>query len=153
MNTETYELTTTTNNPNWFFFTSSGPSGDTPLVIIYEPYMLDTLSAFPNTKNLGFGVISGNTVVDTHNVNNGDTEIILNTVAYTALYVLDSNPDYNIFISGSTPARTRLYQMKLNKYFSDIPKNYTIYGYDNGIIEPFVTGQTYNGFILSRKNE
>ena len=63
--------------------------------------------------NLGFGDQDESTgkINDLTISNNSDTDRILATVAATILEFTAHFPDAIVYVKGSTPARTRLYQM------------------------------------------
>lgn len=72
-----------------------------------------------NIYNFGFGDLDESTgeISDTVVINNGDGDKVLVTVAniihdFTNVYL-----DAAVFIQGTTPARTRRYQMGINKYW------------------------------------
>jgi len=60
--------------------------------------------------------------------NNEDTEKVLATVAATVFGFFKKHPDAIVYATGSTDTRTRLYQMGINKYFSEIEADYHILG-------------------------
>ncbi len=51
---------------------------------------------------------------------NGDMELVLATVVAITCYFLQENRETNVFLTDSTPARTRLYQIIINKYLDQI---------------------------------
>ena len=88
---------------------------------------------------------------------NKDTEKVLATVANTIFEFWEEYPDANIFFRGSQPfgekaRRTRLYQMKINRYFADIITIVNIKGYENDNWELFLENKNYLAFLISQKN-
>lgn len=88
---------------------------------------------------------------------NKDTEKVLATVADTVFEFWEEYPDTNIFFRGSQPfgekaRRTRLYQMKINRYFADIINTVNIKGFENDNWEVFSANKNYLAFLISRKN-
>jgi hypothetical protein len=83
-----------------------------------------------NTYNLGFGVIDPDDgwLDDLIELRNGDTQKILATVANCALIFLDEHPRCRIHATGSTPSRTRLYQMGINRVLPELTDDYAIAG-------------------------
>ena len=89
---------------------------------------------------------------------NGDTEKVLATVAETANLFWSEYPNASIFFMGSTPdnetpRRTRLYQMKINRYFSEINSITDIEGYRADEWESFMNHKNYIAFLISRKKQ
>ena len=86
--------------------------------------------------NLGFGDWNEETeeIDDQIISKNGDTEIVLATVAGTAYNFWAEYSKSRIFFMGSIPEgekprRTRLYQMKINRYFDDISAVVNVEGF------------------------
>lgn len=98
-----------------FFFDSEGPKGKIRKGVIFSP-----ANAFGSTYfNLGFGDLNEVTgELNDHSVsNNQDREKVLATVAATVLIFIEKFPDTAVYATGSTPARTRLYQMSITAYW------------------------------------
>jgi hypothetical protein len=83
--------------------------------------------------------------------NNGDRDKVLATVAFTALTFMDQYPKAEIFVEGSTAARTRLYQMGINNNLLEISLNFNVKGYREGSWEAFRQGRNYKAFLIQRK--
>ena len=60
-------------------------------------------------------------------------------------------PDAIIYTEGSTPARTRLYQMGIASNLEEISKDFEIEGYIHDAWEPFQKGHNYEAFLARRK--
>lgn len=80
--------------------------------------------------NLGFGDWDEalQTVGDLTISNNADRDKVLATVASSVLDVMDHFGNVAIYAKGSTPARTRLYQMGLNANLKEIETIFDILG-------------------------
>jgi len=134
-------------------FYSSGKSGD------FELRMLITRekggSGFKDL-NLGFGVWNEEIrdIDDGIETKNGDMQQILATVANRALEFLSRYPEAEIFAKGSTPSRTRLYQMEIAKIIDEVPDGLRIEGLvsndDIGFVN-FQKGINFDAFLLSAK--
>jgi hypothetical protein len=57
--------------------------------------------------------------------NNQDMPKILATVFQAIGYFFGINPQVKILIQGSTKARTRLYQIAINKYFNEVEHKFS----------------------------
>ena len=71
-----------------------------------------------NIYNFGFGDLNESTgeISDTVVSNNGDGDKVLRTAARIIYDFTDIHHGAAVFIQGSTPSRTRTYQMGINKY-------------------------------------
>ena len=96
-------------------FVSQGPKGFIRKVIRYE-------HLGSNIYNLGFGDWDNDKGIidDAIRTNNNDSGKVLATVASTVIDFLYKNSFAQIFIQGSTPARTRLYQMGIANNWNEI---------------------------------
>ncbi len=110
--------------------------------------------------NLGFGDFNDETgeLDDQIISRNGDTEKVLATVADTVNKFWLQYPNASIFFMGSVPEgekprRTRLYQMKINRYFSEISNIVDVVGYGDGEWEDFINNKNYRAFLISRKKQ
>jgi hypothetical protein len=129
-----------------YFFVSEGPRGKISKGVVYSPLG-------GNLFNLGFGDWNEKLkdLDDSTRSNNGDRDKVLMTVASTALDFTDEFPGAEIFIEGSTSARTRLYQMGIGDNILAINKNFEVKGSINGSWEPFQKGRNYDAFLIRRK--
>ena len=103
--------------------------------------------------NLAFGdwMDGTNYLDDTTVSNNGDKIKVLSTIATIVLYFTGCNPNAIIYAEGSTPARTRLYQMGINQLWSEVKMVFQVYGVkSDGILEPFRKNENYHGFYARR---
>ncbi|MFD1468664.1 DUF6934 family protein [Hymenobacter caeli] len=128
-------------------FTSSGPRGNIPKLVIFAEtnqaglYNLALGDKDPLTGELDDSSIS----------NNGDSDQVLATVAGCVYAFFDRYPDAVIFAAGNTPARTRLYRMGLTKYQAEAKDDFELYGRNEGIWKEFTRGVTYDAFLVRRK--
>lgn len=83
--------------------------------------------------------------------NNNDMEMVLATVIQTLPIFFAEFEGSQIFFSGSTPSRTRLYRIIIAKFQKDFEREYAIYGFINQIAEPFQKGKNYEAFLISKK--
>jgi len=103
--------------------------------------------------NLGFGDWNEELqqTDDSSRTNNGDRDKVLATVAFTALDFTNQFPTARIAVEGSTPARTRLYQMGIADNLMEINENFEINGLLDGRMELFQRGRNYEAFLIKRK--
>lgn len=136
----------TKGKPYVYTFISEGPKGKIAKGIFYTPIG-------ENLYNLGFGDLNEDfsDLSDSNRSNNGDRDKVLTTVAFTALNFTSNFPDAVIFIEGSTPARTRLYQMGIAANLVEINDNFVIQGFADDLWEVFQAGRNYEAFLVSRK--
>ncbi|GGB23079.1 DUF6934 family protein [Puia dinghuensis] len=108
----------------------------------------------PNLYSFGFGDLDEHTgdIIDTVTSNNGDGSKVLNTVAGIVHEFTLVFHEATIYIVGSTPSRTRWYQMNINAYWQEISILFEIYGYSNDGWEPFQKGVNYLAFMGRRRD-
>ena len=82
---------------------------------------------------------------------NKDMPKILSTVFQSILYFFDVKPQARIFIQGSTPSRTRLYQIAISKYINEFEQKFDIWGFVGNEMELFLKGKNYEIFVISTK--
>jgi hypothetical protein len=129
-------------------FVSNGPKGKIRKTIVYQQ-----VSDQGDTYNLAFGDLNEKTrtIDDLTTSNNSDTQKVLVTVAKTLLDFMNDHPNAVIFATGSTPSRTRLYQMGISKFYDEIQDKFNIEGYSNSTWRPFKRGKNYEAFLLNHK--
>jgi len=127
-------------------FESTGPKG-----IIKKVAHFSELS--PNIYNFGFGDFDPETkkVSDAVVSNNGDREKIMATVGQIIYNFTEYRPAALIFIKGTVDAKTRLYQMALNKHWENIDPVFEVWGWIKGHWEPFRKNTNYEQFLGRRK--
>lgn len=148
MNIENYHLIPN-NASTRFEFMSIGSRGMINKVIEFQP------SSIPSVFNLAFGdKFSNDNVFDDLAVsNNGDTQKVLGTVIAALNIFFDVHPNAIVYATGSTPARTRLYQIGINKFYEEAIKDFYLYGQIDDKLYMFEKGKNYDGFIVKRKIE
>ena len=106
-----------------------------------------------NLYNLAFGdwdeVLED--IDDAVRSNNGDADKILATVANTVIEFWMEYPNVPLFMTGSTPSRTRLYQNGISKNYIEINQRADIYGLFNYEWEKYKLGKNYDAFLILRK--
>jgi len=132
-------------------FYSEGPNGKIRKVVLYRFLRrMDRIDYY----NLGFGDYDEGKkqVSDLSVSDNKDRDKILVTVAMTAVEFTSYYKGCKIVFEGSTPARTRLYQMGIAKHYGRINELFDIQGLtDQDGWKPFRIGDNYIAFLASRK--
>jgi len=147
MQLHTYALSKSRDLKSYIFW-SSGPNGFVRKLIKFQ-----LISFEDQLYNLAFGdsALNSNFIDDRAVSNNGDTQIILATVAIAVSHFMEDHPGATVFATGSTIARTRLYQMNISRFFSEIPSNFVVKGYLSGEWEEFRINTNYDAFLLEQK--
>ncbi len=147
MDIERYEIQTSIKS-RYFEFISSGINGNIVKVIKYTPLKNDT-----NVFNLGFGDKNTETggLDDEVITNNGDTDKVFATVAFTIYEFFEEFPDAIVYLSGVTPSRTRLYQINISKFFDYISDDFEVLGELEEGFERFKKNINYLGFAIKQK--
>jgi hypothetical protein len=99
---------------NQYYFESIGKKGKIIKVVAFT-------EKEENIYNLGFADFNTETgqIDDKSNSKNGDMPKVLATILYITAEFLSQNPFAYVFFEGSTPDRTRLYQMAINHYYNE----------------------------------
>lgn len=127
-----------------FEFVSEGPNGRIPKLVQYgETNLKDFYNLAFGDKNPDTGELDDLTVS-----NNGDAEKVLVTVVNTLYAFCYRYPDAWVFAAGSTPARTRLYRMGLNRFYREAVTDFAIYGLLDDAWEEFRPHVNYTGFAV-----
>lgn len=150
MNKDRYPFKTDESHAK-FEFESTGPNGVIKKVIEY--YEIGKLSDETPVFNLGFGDWDNvlQTVGDLTISNNADRDKVLATVASSVLDVTNHFGNVAIYAKGSTPARTRLYQMGINANIKEIETIFDIIGLTALGWEKLRQGTNYTEFLVTRK--
>jgi len=129
-------------------FFSEGPKGRIRKVIQFQ-----TITDYNNLFNLAFGDWDEKlrTINDMVKSNNDDRQKILVTVAQTVFRFMKDHPDAAVIAQGSTPARTRLYQMGIASFWDDINMYFNVYALIEQQWEPFVGKRNYQALLLENK--
>jgi len=131
----------------WFY--SEGPKGK-----ILKSVQFQHMPEYGrNFFNLAFGDFDKSTdrINDQVVSNNGDHVKVLYTVADIVHDFVNFWPDAIIQIEGSTPSRTRLYQMGMSSFWLEISKEFEILGEIDGDWLPFKKGVSYKRFLIFKK--
>lgn len=132
-------------------FFSDGPKGRIKKIVKFSlQYLSDQLAFY----NLTFGDWNEaeKKIDDLIISNNNDKEKILATVALTIVEFSDKHPMMPVYIQGSTSARTRVYQMGINRYFEEIENIFYVFGlFENSGWHPFIKGTNYSAFLILKK--
>ncbi|WP_316789598.1 DUF6934 family protein [Pedobacter frigoris] len=148
MNKERYDIVA---NPNRtvFEFNSDGPNGTIKKEIQYT--LVNAGGFF--YYNLGFGDLNADTgdINDLSVSDNKDRDKILATVAHTVIQFTEHMPNAMVYAKGSTPARTRLYQMAISRNYDNITELLAVHGRVNGRWYQFEKDVNYEAFMALRK--
>ncbi|HEY4149084.1 MAG TPA: hypothetical protein VGM41_09150, partial [Chitinophagaceae bacterium] len=130
-------------------FYSEGPKGK---ILKLVQFQLNSYNGF-SFYNLVLGDYNRETgYLDALSVtNNGDAEKVLSTVAAIVIDFTNYFEDAIIYTEGSTSARTRRYQIGINKFLDEIEKIFNVYGRIDETWAPFKKNINYNGFFVTRK--
>lgn len=138
-------------NPTQLTFTFESISYDKSIqkIVIYTPFYEND-----EVYNLAFGdIISDGEFDDEAVSNNKDANKILATVIQTILVFFETYPTKTVFLTGSTPARTRLYQIIINREASMLSEQFDIKGIRNGLSEVVVPNIKYDAFLIKLKTK
>jgi hypothetical protein len=140
-----YEVIST-NEHRTYEFLSEGPKGTIKKVINFDE-MGD------NFFNLSFGDWDEavRKLDDKVRSNNHDRDKVLATVAGAVMSFIKYYPNAIVFAKGSTPARTRLYQMGIFANLQEISILLTIKGYIDGDWQPIEKCRNYDAFMVRIK--
>lgn len=130
-------------------FESIGPKGAIKKVIRFTARNANGVTYF----NLGFGDLNPATgkIDDLVITDNKDRDKILATIASAVLDFTSLFPDIMVYAMGSTPSRTRLYQMGIAAHFDEIQSLLHVYGFTNHEWLPFEKNINYDAFLVMRK--
>ena len=128
-----------------YAFLSVGVNG-----IILKMVAFDKIEG--NIYNLGFGDynFSDGSIDDTIESNNGDAEKVLATVFSVLNDFLLKHPKFTVYFTGSTPIRTRLYQIAINTYLEEFSTRYEVFGQYGDEVEPFQKNKKYESFLIKK---
>ena len=145
MGIEPYDLKAK-NSLMTFEFISQGLKGSIKKRIQYQKIDEDD-----DVYNLAFGDVDmgTNDIDDIVITNNNDTTKVLATVASTVPMFLAKYPNAIIYMKGSTPTRTRLYQIEIAKNLDVINEKFTIFGQlEDKSLEKFQKNKPYSAFVI-----
>jgi len=123
VNLDKYEIETEINS-TYFEFVSRGTHGSIVKVIKYSKIFEDQ-----EIYNLGFGDknFTSGELDDKVISNNGDTDMVLATVASTLHEFFNEYPNAIVYTKGSSQSRTRLYQINISKYLNEIVAEFEVF--------------------------
>ena len=147
MRNERYELELET-DATIFEFTSVGPKGNIRKRVIYSKTSIENFYTLSfGDKDLVTGGIDSFVVTD-----NKDSQKVLSTVAFTIYTFLEEYPSAWVFLTGSTKARTRLYQIGISNNLAFITTDFTVLGRkEEGKWYPFEKNIEYDSFLITLK--
>ncbi len=145
MNLEKYSVVTDDDHITYEFL-REGTKGTIKKVVFYQELE-------ENIFNLAFGNWNEKEqrINDKVRSNNSDRDKVLATVASTVIDFIKHHPDAVLLAQGSTPARTRLYQMGILKNLDEIGRLFNVIDFTGGTWEPFSEGKNYEEFALKAK--
>jgi len=139
-----------TKEPEIFYyeFFSEGPNGKIRKVVQFQQ-----ISVADNIYNLGFGDFNEeiDEVDDLSVSNNQDTQKVLATVAKTVLNFMQNHPTAIVMAKGSTPSRTRLYQMGISQFWEEIATAFDVKGFKDNNWYPYERGKNFEAFFIVKK--
>lgn len=147
MDLERYPTFASTDYQDYEFY-SEGPKGRVKKIVRYQK-----INEKPIVYNLAFGDEDEETgrINDTSVTNNSDRDMVLATVAGTIIDFTNYHGNHLIHAKGSTPARTRLYQMGIASIWEEVSTDFEVYGLREGEWEEFKRGINYEAFFVKRK--
>lgn len=131
-----------------FYFISEGPKGRIEKVIQFSSF---GESLFYNLAMGDIDPITGE-IGDFVVTNNGDAEKVLVTIVAAVYEFCKRFSGAWVYATGSTPARTRLYQMGINKYYDIANHDFNLYGETVNGLEPYVKDRSYSAFVVQLKS-
>jgi hypothetical protein len=151
MDYPSYEGITYSKDGCTFKFEAEGPHGTIPKVVQFKA------TQRRGVYSLSFGDLIRDGYLDyTAQGANGDHERILTTVALTVFVFLERYPRRAVIFQGSTPARTRLYRMAINRAFDELNAVFYIQGFvreENGRLRlrQFAPAKHFDGFLVRKR--
>lgn len=130
-----------------FEFISTGPRGSINKIVHFQSTDINGIFI------LAFGdkILSSGKIDDMVISNNRDMEKVLATVV-SALYIFtNENPAAFVYITGSTPSRTRLYRMGITHFYNEIKEDFFLFGRIGKEFYAFEPGEEYEAFLTQRK--
>jgi len=130
-----------------FEFISEGIKGKIVKVVQFSP------TEIPHIYNLGFGdrdILTGK-ISDLIVSGNGDSQIVLQTVAGIVFDFLTRHALSQIIAVGSTPSRNRYFQIAISNNLETINNKLEIYGRTSGHWEKFNKLSNYDAFMVRLK--
>ncbi|MEO6722188.1 MAG: hypothetical protein ABIN67_17610 [Ferruginibacter sp.] len=122
-----------------FKFTSEGPKGKIKKIIVYSQMLQDDI------YNLAFGDYDeeNNLINDTIITNNKDSQKVLATVVSTLYVFTNKYPNFWVYATGSSSARTRLYRIGITINLEEILADFEVFGLSDKTWREFEKGKEY----------
>jgi hypothetical protein len=139
-------LTTSNEENTRFQFQSVGKRGVFEKVVFFTPLTIDTY----NLSLLDYDTETGD-YDDLSVTDNGDMLEVLVTVIATIHQFFGSKQGKKIYFEGSTPARTRLYQIAISKIYNPTQSDLLISGLQAGEWVTFERNTNFEGFLREKK--
>jgi len=149
MNLERYVYFNSNDYQDYEFY-SEGPKGRIRKLVTFTKIT----GAESPTYNLAFGDPHPDTgkLDDTVISNNQDRDIVLATVANTITEFCNHHGNHYIYAKGSSPSRTRLYQMGITGLWEEISMDFDVYGLKDNDWQKFKPNSiNYEAFLVKRK--
>jgi hypothetical protein len=129
-------------------FLSEGPKGTVKKVVLFQLMS-------PGVYNLAFGDWDeeAQEISDDVRTNNADRDKVLATVAATVLDFMAYHSGAVLFAEGSSPARTRLYQIGIHSNWHAISPSFDVLGFTTKGWEPLAPNKNYKAFALKAKEK
>lgn len=132
-----------------FEFISAGPKGKIKKMVQFVPRHINGTTYFHLC--LGDWDETRKDINDLIVTNNHDTKKDLATVAAIILAFTEQFADMSVYATGSTPARTRLYQMGIAANWQEIEPILKVSGYINEGWQSFKKGVNYKAFLVQKR--
>lgn len=145
MEEQKYPFSLVSNETRYEFISTDGTKETKKVVVITEVdnNILYNLALLDELEN---GELS-----DVSESRNKDMEIILATVFQIVNAYLEKYPNHLLIFKGSDKRRQRLYRIVIDKELSNILPIFTIFGYYNGQLMPFISNEESDYFLIKRK--
>lgn len=149
MELDHYSLEQTEKASEYIFY-SNGPRGIIKKMIRFT--LLYALKVEYYYLSFGDWNEELNDIDDSARSDNQDVAKILATIANAVIHFCRKHTNAVIYAEGSTPARTRRYQMEINKYLRELEVDIKLFGLveDVGFV-PFKGGFNYLAFLAFKK--
>jgi len=147
MNLKRYNYSVSNDFQRYSFY-SIGPKGKIKKTVTYTK-----IQEGPVIYNLAFGdedPVTGR-INDNIISNNEDRDIVLATVANTIHAFIGYYGNHFIFAKGSTPSRTRLYQMSIARLMDEISMDFNVFGIIANDVSAFKRNVNYDAFLIKKK--
>ena len=128
-------------------FYSEGPKGKIRKIVKLRHFKRMGI----NVYNLAFGdLIDKGKIDDTVVSNNGDSYLVLATVAQTISIFCESRPEAMVVIKGNDDVRNRLYRIAINKWLQEFPGSFSVLGLRGTHWYDYNQTSVYEGYCIKR---